>query len=73
MKTEKDLIGKEFLKIEDSEFGNIKITFKDGTIAYYNCYNYPDGSVSEITFERIKEIKEPSNKSKGLKKAVRMA
>jgi len=48
------LIGKEFLKIEDSEIGNIKITFKDGTIAYFDCCSYPDGSVREISLDEIK-------------------
>ncbi len=54
---EKDLIGKEFLKIEDSEFGNIKINFKDGTMAYYHTYNFPDGSISEVKLEKITTIK----------------
>ena len=55
---EKELIGKKFLKIEDSEFGDIKITFIDGTTAYYDCHNYPDGTISEIQLQKIKDVKE---------------
>lgn len=49
------LKGKKFLKIEDSEFGDIKITFEDGTIAYFNYSTYPDGTMADIDLSEIKK------------------
>lgn len=52
-KTIKNLIGKKFKNIIDSEYGGIKIEFEDETIAYFECDTFPDGTIDEIHLESI--------------------
>ncbi len=53
MKKIKDLEGKKFKSIIDSEFGGFKITFMDNTVAYFECATFPDGTISEVFLDNI--------------------
>ncbi len=51
----KDLVGKRFKYIKDSDVGGIEIGFLDGSIAQFEVYTYPDGTVSCIERDSISE------------------
>lgn len=54
----KDLKGRKFKDITESDYGGIQIEFEDGLIAYFDIYIFPDNTVSDIVLDRFEFKKE---------------